>query len=288
MSVYKVDGRLASMLFDINGSVLQKAYDVNGNEVFDSEFSAFRVMQYNVGAWYIGSGTNVPSDKDAEYYALQNGMLTNDDPDILCIEEYWTKFSPSRNASTLLSAHFPYIHAENGGSQYFGRCICSKYPITAYTKKQFTVDTDRYYDCATIDKDGTDIYVFVTHFSTNNNTYKVEQSKQILDYIKANAIQNYIICGDFNSNMTNPMSTTTSGIFGRFTDDGASLANGGTFGIKQTYCNGTDWTNTTAIDNIIVSDSFTIASVQTDQTKITDGLNETIDHIPLIANLILN
>lgn len=285
--IYNKDGTALSSAYSVSGQRLQSAYDVDGAVVFSNDLT-MKVCTYNVGGWYIGSGTNVPAAEDSAYYALQNSMIGNIDADILCLEEYWTTFSKAgRTAESLLSQYYPYIRTAKGTTQYMGRAICSKYPIVSYASNYFSVDTSRYYDVAEINVNNDIIHVFVTHLSTSDQTWKITQATEIHNYIDTHNIDPFIICGDFNSTLTDPMSETNIGIYKQYLDDGCSIANDGAFGIFGTYCNNTDWENTSAgIDNIICSDIFSIESVGTNLDKIT---NETvladgkIDHIPLYA-----
>jgi Metal-dependent hydrolase len=292
MAVYDINGNALSQIYGIDGSPLLKAYAVDGTEIFPDEPPEpiqLRVMTYNVGGWYIGSGTNVPSNLDAAFYALQNGMLSTQDADILCIQEYWNNFSSSRTALSLLSPHFQYIHAENGNSQYYGHAICSKYPIKSYTQHIFTGDAQgRYYDEAVITIGAVDVHVFVTHLHPSDVSQKIAQATELFNYVK-NLTEPFIICGDFNSTLYDPMSSTNEAIYGQFLNDGCTLANDGAFGILPTACNSADWmSDKFAIDNIICSDGITITDVWTDLTKTTDAdvlAAGKIDHIPLIAEV---
>ena len=282
---YDIHGTARDFLYDIDSESLSDAFDIDGNSLKSYGDIKLKVCNYNVGGWYIGSGSNVPASEDVKYYALQNGMISAINADILCIEEYWTNFSPSRTAESLLSQYYPYIRSNGGGSAYFGRAICSKYPIVSYTSNNFSVDSGRYFDVAKIDVDGLAVYVFVTHLSVSNQSYKIQQATQIFNYIKNRSLDPFIVCGDFNSNLEYPMTEINAGIYKQFVDDGCALANDGAFGILNTACNSSDWSEAFAIDNIIVSDAFKIKSVSTDLTKTTDSIVDKIDHIPLIAEL---
>lgn len=287
MAIYDAQGNQLTEAFDVSGNSLQTAYDADGNVIFSKSNVHLKIMEYNVGGWYIGDGTNVPSAKDADYYALQNSMIQNADTDILCICEYWDVFSQTgRTALSLLQQYFPYIHAENGTNQYYGRCICSKYPITDYVTNIYSTGSDgvRYFDKATIDVDGDMIDVIVTHLHPSNQNFKIAQATQLFNYTQT-LTNKWIVCGDFNSTLMNPFSTTNAAIYNQFLNAGDHLANGSTFGIFPTACNSDNWASDSfAIDQIITSPTIIIDSVWTDLTKTTDALEEgKIDHIPLLA-----
>ena len=281
--IYDVNGNALSAVYDVDGNSLPLAYDKDGNTIFQS---GLKVCTYNVGGWYIGSGTNVPAAEDSAYYALQNGMIADIDADILCLEEYWTNFSPSRTAASMLSQYYQYIETAGGSTQYMGRAICSKYPIVSYTQLTYTGET-RYYDCAEINIDGVSTRVFVTHLHPSDPPTKIAEATELCNYIKAQGYERFIICGDFNSTLYDPFSETNAAIYNQFINEGCTLANDGAFGILPTACNSADWANDKfAIDNIICSSGFTIESVATDLTKTTNATvlaDGKIDHVPFYA-----
>lgn len=286
MSIYNKSGGQLSAVYNVDGLPMQNAYDVNGVIVFQK---GLKIMSYNVGGWYIGSGTNVPSDKDETFYVLQNGMIEAVNADILCIQEFWTIFSQSgRTAASMLSQYYPHIRTSDGDTDYLGRAICSKYPITSYTKHTYSGES-RYYDCAVINVGGISISVFVTHLHPSNAATKIAEATELCNYIQSQGLTNYIICGDFNSTLYDPFSQTNAAIYNQFLAEGCSLANGGSFGILATACNSANWADDKfAIDNIIVSGAFELESVSTNLAKITNSaVLETgkIDHVPLYATI---
>lgn len=295
MAVYDINGNTLSQVYGSDGSPLLKAYAIDGTEIFPDEPPQpieLRVMTYNVGGWYIGSGTNVPSAKDSAFYTLQNGIISRQDADILCMNEYWNNFSSSRTAVSMLQQYYPYIEARYGTDQYHGRCICSKYPIVSYTSHMFqTLEGNRtnYYDDAVLNLNGENLHVIVTHLDpTNDTSYRIAQAAELHGYVET-LPGRYIICGDFNSTLRDPFSSTNEAIYRQFLDDGCTIANDGAFGIFPTYCNTTEWdTASVGLDNIICSDGITITDVWTDLTKTTNAdvlAAGKIDHIPLIAEV---
>ena len=290
MSIYNIDGDSLNSAFS-SESQLSVAYDINGNQVWSAEPpvpSNLKVMSYNVGGWYIGSGTNVPSYLDATYYALQNRMLADNDPDILCLQEYWTNFSPTRTAVSMLQQYFPYIHEQNGNSTYFGRCICSKYPITNYTTHTFASDPNRYYDSCTITIGGEEITVITTHFATNR-VDRTLQIAELLDYVST--LDKFIAGGDFNTyHCLDSSGADYIGVIQPKLSAGYNIANcyGNQSTFKVTYSELPDNdTNNRMLDNIITSSDLAITSASVDTTKLTDGINERVDHMPLFAGLTL-
>ena len=52
------------MFYDIHGNPINALYDMDGNPVTPLSKKPLRIMTYNVGGWYDGTGQNVPSAKD--------------------------------------------------------------------------------------------------------------------------------------------------------------------------------------------------------------------------------
>lgn len=287
MSIYQADGTELRTGYSKKGKTISAAYDLEGTLIFPD---ALRVMEYNVGGWYIGSGTNVPASADAAWYDLQTGIISRQDADILCICEYWSQFSQAgRTAQSVLLPYYRYIHEESGTAQYYGRAICSRYPIISYTTHVYTGDTSgRYYDEAVINYKNEPVHIFVTHLHPSDIPKRIEQAEELHTYVQT-LTEPFIICGDFNSPLHDPFSSQNESIYRPFLDDGDSLANAGAFGILDTACNGADWeSGKFAIDQIICSPEFTIQSVWTDEEKTTDATvlaTNKIDHIPIIAEI---
>lgn len=298
MSIYDSAGSQIYSAYNKNGVGLQVAYGADGSEVFSGEptpKTSLKVMTYNVGGWYIGSGTNVPADEDAQYYALQNGMIQRANADVLFLCEYWDTFSKTgRTALSMLSQYYPYIEARGGSGGYFGRAICSKYPIASYTTHNFSSGNQSYYyDTAKITVDGKKVSLVVTHLTPNPASDQHLQIQELADYLKT--LNSFVAAGDYNSgisptnNTDNVESTQYQYSIKTFTDNGFHTANCGDFGFLVTCNDGVDGSGANwDIDNIITSADIDILSASVDTTKLTDSISGKIDHMPLIAELAIN
>lgn len=287
MGVYNVGGNQLSTIYEVDSRSLIAAYDVDGEQLFPGDGFKLKVMTYNVGGWYDGSGTNVPSDKDAVYYALQNGMIESNDPDILCLQEYWNTFSKAgRTALSLLQQYFPYIRAQNGNSQYFGRCVCSKYPISNYTVRTYANDSNRYYDSCTITVNGVPITVTNTHTAVETQDKRDPEVAELVAYLQTQPT--FIACGDYNTAIKSDDKTAEAWIknIKPYLDAGFHVANCDDefYYTSSNYPDGT-WNG--CLDNIITSANITISSAEVDETKRYDDLPESIDHMPFIAELLV-
>lgn len=274
---------------NIQGNILQAAYDKSGNAVFpdDPQITQIKVMTYNVGGWYIGSGRNVPAAEKDVYYALQTGMIEENDPDILIIQEYLGSFSDDgTSALTMLQSLFPYVHVKTSGT-YYGRAICSKYPIANYVERQFTQETSRYFDSCTITINSIPITVVTTHLGLTQAN-RTPEIAQLIAFLETQ--ERFIAGGDYNTGIVLDSANTSSDAYINnvkpFVDAGFDTANFGDFGFLVT-CNdgvdgaGIDW----YLDNVYTSSNITVENAIVDTTKLTDGINEKVDHMPLIATL---
>ena len=289
MSIYDKSGAQLETVYNVSGAALPTAYDKAGNIIFAA--ADLKVMTYNVGGWYIGSGRNVPAAEKDAYYALQTGMIADASPDILFINEYMAQFSDDgTSALEMLQQFFPYIETAMSGT-YFSRAICSKLPLTNYTQHSFSVGNGQYYDSAEVVVDGTPVTLVVIHLIVNPETTRYTQAQELLAYLET--LDTFICAGDYNTGIStstaNPSSSEYEKFVKIFLDAGFHTANFGASGFMVT-CNdgvngtGTDW----YIDNIITSADINVISSYVDTTKLTDGISGKIDHMPLIANLEVN
>lgn len=295
MAIYDANGVQLFNAYDADGNELNYAYDADGNIIFQKEEpptptgTRIRVMSYNVGQWYWGGGDNVPTSQDAEYYALQNGMIQNANADIACFCEYWNNMSKvPRTAQSMLSQYYPYILSQGGGSGYFGRAICSKYTMSNWEHHSYSNESSRYYDSATVVVDGIPITVVITHLNYNASSAstRIAQVNELITYLST--LDRFICCGDFNT----LDSKTVDGydyqnMIVPLLNAGFNLANCSESGFFITYSSSPDGNWTGCLDNIVTSSNITIESVYVDDTKLNDELTERVDHMPLIADLLI-
>ena len=289
MSVYNKSGTIISSAYNVGGSLLPQAYDIDGTPILSG--IPLKVMQYNCGQWYVGDHDNVPADKDEEYYALQNGMIQQNNPDILLIEEYTAQFSKAgRTALSMLQSDYPYYHEQTNGTTttVVQRAIFSKYPLSNYQTHIFTSHSNYYFDSCTITVANIPITVVALHFHWNNRTYRTQEAAALLEFAESN--QYVIIGGDFN---TVDCSDTSGADYiaeiKPFVDAEYNVANCGEFGFLGTYTGNSSAPYTMSVlDNIITSSNIDIDSVTVDETKLTDLIGEKVDHLPIIAELTIN
>lgn len=291
MSVYDINGVELVNVYDKSGVELEQAYDIDGNPLMSIEPTQLKVMTYNVGGWYIGSGTNVPTSEKEAYYELQTGMIEDNDPDILFINEYLAQFcEDGTSALTMLQGLFPYVVTKTSGV-YYGRAICSKYPLSNFTQHNFTAGTTSYYyDTANITIKGETITLVVLHLMVNPESSRYLQAQELCEFLKT--LNAFIACGDYNTGISpdngtdNTSSVNYEHYIKLFTDEGFHTVNCANNGFMVTCNDGVDGTGTDwVIDNIITSSDITVLSAYVDTTKLTDSISGKIDHMPLIATL---
>lgn len=285
MALYDARGNQLSEAYDKNGSPLSVVYDKNGDVIWTSTPTTLKVATYNVGDWGWGAGTISPEYK-SDYLALQNTIFTNIDVDICAMQEWSATFCTDGTLSSVVtSEYFDYLFSS--GYWAIGSNIelvdaeaCSYYTVSVggdYAK----------YEKAYIYVGGKKICFLNVHISYEDKTKQGLQCAEILDV--ANDEDYVIICGDFNTNIHSLSDSDYVDFIKPFIDAGYVDANCGEFGILPTYYRTSDPQGdyTPATDHIIVSSNITITNAYVDTTKLTDGLNQKIDHIPLVAELLI-
>ena len=295
MSVYNVSGASLASVYGVGGTSLPSAYDVDGEAVFSPNPLSIKVMTYNCGQWLTGQGTGTSTeDTSAENHrALLQSIITAQDPDILCIQEYWDVIG-SVTVTSLLGQYFPYIQEVNGETTYFGHAVCSKYPITNFVTSALSnspsfepvgqsTNTGRFIDRCNITIDGRTLTVFNTHFDLSTSA-RANNTDWLLPLMRAQ--QNVIACGDYNTACNTVNDPDYGGVIYKFLYNGYHCANCSSFGFINTWTDSSsDLTTGETCDNIVTSANISIDDVYIDSTKLTDGLSEKIDHVPLIAEL---
>lgn len=284
MSIYTYDGREIITPYSKDGRTLRNCFDIHGNKIYPDAFH-IKVMTYNVGGWYIGSGTNVPTDQKAFFYELQTEMIENNDPDVLIIQEYLANFSADgTSALTMLQEFFPYVHTKVSGT-YFGRAICSKYPITNYVERTFTQEPQRYFDSCIITIGNNSIPFVNTHLGLTQEN-RTPEIQQLITFL--NTLYSAVIGGDFNTGITVAGTESQNYIDNvkPFVDAGYNTANFQNVenGFKVTCIDGS---YRGMLDNIYASSNISISDVYVDTTKESEiaTIGSKLDHMPLIATL---
>ena len=286
MVIYNKDGNTVLTAYDKNGNIVLQVYDVNGN-LIPLQYTELRVMNYNVGQWYIGTTSKVPVDKKAEYYDIHNEAFSVNRPDIVMLQEALSTWCADGSpASELLDPYFDNIEGSRNTTNYQGHYICTNgYPMTDYTVHNFTGAS--FGDCpafesAKITVGGKDIYILNTHHNLNDSL-AIMQTNQVLATVAD--MEYFILCGDFNTGAEMVGDYEYDTFLKPFVDAGYNLANCGVAWLYTYYDTASPLGVRYKTDNIITSANIIIKDVYVDTTKLTADTGEKIDHIPLIADV---
>lgn len=288
MAVYNISGNVLPTCYDAAGDFLSTAYDISGNLVYTLG-ETFKVMTYNVGQWYIGTTSKVPTAKKSEYSAIHNHAFSTYQPDVLCLQEATATWCDDGSTTAdLLVPYFDEMESSRTSTNYQGHYICTDgYPISNYTVHDFSVSNPGNYpafETGEIIVGGKTITIVNTHHSTTGSTQQTEIS-DILSVI--DNLDYFILCGDFNNGAVSVGDNQYNINIKPFLDRGYHVGNCVLDWI-YTYFDSADPVGTRyRTDNIITSSNIYIASLEADTTKLTDSVDDKIDHIPLIAELII-
>lgn len=287
MAIYNLSGESLNAVYGIDAGSLNIAYDIDGNEVFSSSATLLKIMTYNVGQWYIGDGNRVPTAKKTEYYNLQHGTFDTYRPDVLFLQEYLNTWCADGSPSSeLLSAYFDNQQSTHDTNAYTGHSICTNgYVISNYTSHDFTTNKGNYptFESAEITVGGKTITLVNTH-----NDYVLSyQQQEVTDLLAFLAnLDSFILCGDFNINLATEDTTDDQYLNSvkRFVDAGYHVGNCVLEWIP-TYFGTSSPTGGKYTDEIITSSDITIVDIYADTTKLTDSIEDKIDHLPFIAEI---
>lgn len=287
MAIYNKNGVALDSAYRLDGESLTSSYDINGNEVFSNARTHLKIMTYNVGQWYIGDGNRVPTTKKTEYFNLQDGTFSTYRPDVLFMQEYLNTWCQDGSASSqLLSSYFDNQQSTNDTSAYKGHSICTNgIPIASYTSHNFSSNKGNYptFESAEIVVGGKTVTIINTH-----NDYVLSyQQTEVTDLLSfLSNLDSFVLCGDFNINLSTEDTTDDQYLNSvkRFLDAGYHVGNCVVDWIP-TYYGTASPEGGKFTDQIVTSADIRIDNIYADTTKLTDGLNDKIDHLPLIAEI---
>lgn len=286
MAIYNKNGVALDSAYRLDGESLASAYDINGNEVFSNARTHLKIMTYNVGQWYIGDDNRVPTTKKTEYFNLQDGTFSTYRPDVLFMQEYLNTWCQDGSlASELLNPYFDNQEVTNPQGM-IGHSICTNGIVMSdYSSHNFTTNKGNYptFESAQITVDGKTITIVNTH-----NDYVLSyQQQEVTDLLAFLAtLDSFILCGDFNIDLSVEETTGNQYLNSvkRFLDAGYNVGNCVVDWIP-TYYGTASPTGGKFTDQIVTSADIRIDNIYADTAKLTDGLNDKIDHLPLIVEI---
>lgn len=285
MSVYDLDGNELFNVYDVDGVTLNQAYDIDGNPLLDLEPDKLTIMSYNVQWWQ-----NFNSQQ-----TMQNEIIAKYKPNIIGFQEF-SKTDSIPSVGIMALGNYSTIRLSN---HFNFNAMASKFALEDVTiadyETQDSYDLNsnetRSYMKAYFTFNGKRICWINTHLCYYTNSAQYAQAAELLamaeeeDYV--------VITGDFNSYGLNAESSDYIGIFKPFVDAGYNLANSTTEkGFTKTWTTSTTATSTADMtypcDNIITSSNIDINSVVFDDTKFSYLNGQSIDHIPLVAEVTIS
>lgn len=287
LSIYYINGSVLTQPYNLSGSPLSIAYNTDGNVIFPDGPISLRVMSYNVGAW-TAFGANATAENQETWYALQNSILSDEDSDLIGIQEYEDAIG-SYSVPLMIRQYLPYLFDVDRVSGKAGRAIASKHPMYNAREINFANQNGeiRSYLIGDVSIGGKTIKFITAHLALDKSTIAL-QIQELLSAVES--FDYWIVTGDFNINFPNVQSDGYSILIEPFLNEGYNVANGSDFGFIPTFSaktpeQDTDWRY---LDNIMCSSNIDITDVYVNRQKITDHAGYAIDHLPLVAEVVVN
>ena len=274
-------------MYDINGNAFTAAYDIHGTaqDAVHKISERLRVMSYNIQRW---SGNNALSS--IQDVAFGQGAA------IVGIQEWGNS---TTTTATIGGKSIPnYLAGKGYGNLYVSalnvnkHAVASRIEMTDMSETRFSQSHEtRSYTKSYFNYGGKRIALFNTHLDYQvESSIKFLQAQELLNAVAQE--ESFILMGDLNTTVQSTSENEFIQIVKPFIDAGYNVANGGDpWGLLMTFYNGTTVEGSSQItppDNIITSADIQIKNVYLDTTKLTAGTGNVIDHIPLIADLVIN
>lgn len=287
--IYDLDKNSYNYGLDVSNNVLNQVYDINKNPLLNIRPQAIKVMSYNVGAW-TAFGRDATQENQETWYTLQNAILAEEQADLIGIQEYEDAIG-SYNVPTMIRQYASYLFDVDRISNKAGRAIASKYPMYNAREINFANQNgeQRSYLISDVSIGGKTIKFITAHLALDNATIAL-QIQELLSAVES--FEYWIVTGDFNINFPNAQSEGYSILIEPFLNEGYNVANGDPngFGFIPTFTTKTpeEDTNWSCLDNIMCSSNIDITNVYVNRQKITEHAGYAIDHLPLIAEVVVN
>jgi endonuclease/exonuclease/phosphatase family metal-dependent hydrolase len=290
MALFSIDGNALNSVYVVSGLNLKEAYDVEGDLIFPDGVR-LKVMTYNV-QWFTGINSQT---------VMQNIIINGNDPDIIGLQEV-SQNGVMPSVGTNVLSNYPYKRLSNHKNY---NAFASKIPLENVVIADFVnqdpnemtqYNETRAYMITDISVSGKTIKWINTHLCVLSSDVRHQQFGELLDMADAFIASGYpvVMTGDFNSNSA----LSTSGadyqeMYKLCVDKGYHLANcTEESGFTKTHSSLTTASSLEdlqkALDNIIVSPDVMIESVKFDTTKFSYLNGKAIDHIAVIAELLIH
>lgn len=284
MSIYSKDGEWVYRCYDLAGAEKEYAYDMSGDIVFPDGIP-LKVMTYNVQRF---QGVNAQQ-------AMQNLIISKYTPDIIGMQELGADSLPQVGVNMLTDYSVKQLSNHNNKIMMVTKGIQLNNLVIADFEHQDPLDIStwgetRAYMKADITIGDRAITWINTHLCVLTKSVTYQQMKEIFDM--AEECDRCIITGDFNSSYTSPTSDDYLNMYKQFVDAGYNLANNSPESYFQPTATESPSASslsqlTDACDSIIVSGNIGIRSTVFDTTKFSYLNGSPVDHIPVVADLMI-
>lgn len=293
MSVYDKNGTSVQTIYDIDGNTLDYGYDKDGIVVYERTQPSLTVMSFNVGCFY-SEWHPAPASTGDVFYLRNKSIFEKYNTDFAGLTEWYNQIG-TVSASVLMEEFFAYYHPDYTPYGSANAAITSGFsvePNATPTLVQYQTQgyETRYYQKSYITINNKTICCIVTHLDLQSSA----RTAQFLELMNAVANEDYfIITGDFNFEIYSVGDSEYNKSIKVALDMGYHSAQNAD-SLLVTHYDGVTVATSVAktLDNIITSPNIDIANFRRDETKLTDGLceeyNIMIDHLPIIADLVIN
>lgn len=286
MPIYDLFGNIVDEPYDLDLNVLSQVYDIDQNPLLPTEPDIV-VMTYNV-QFFRGLNSN---------QTMQDEIISKYEPSIIGMQELGTTSTLPTVAVNMLQ-DYPYKEFSDLHNRDL---LVSKLPLSNVVYAEFehqdpedmsTWGDTRGYIMADISVNGKTIKWINTHLCYLTQSIKWQQMEELFDL--AEQSEYVILMGDFNSEpMDSAYSDDYVHMYKQFVDAGYKLANNSPkVGFTNTWTNSTSPSSladfTWPCDSIIVSPNIHILNRVFDLTKLEYLDGNPVDHIPVVARLVVN
>lgn len=295
MPVYSLNGTPSNIAYSRAGTLLSQAYNIQGNPLLSQGTgSPLKVMTYNVGQWYIGTGSQMPAEAVPTYPNLQHQIMDDNRPDVLAVQEYRSPMYTGITVDSVIGEFFTDTQNTLNTGYKAKALYTNGYPISDYEAIDFPNDSSWNYLKAKITVDGKDVWLINTHLITSysmadadRERKKVEQAGYIFNAVKN--LDRFIIMGDFNVICKNTNHVEYITMMKQFVGAGYNMTNcSPQSGFIRTCSETTDMFNDgEPCDIIITSPNIVIDNAYLDDNKfaVVAETGNRFDHLPVIAEL---
>lgn len=286
--IYGVNGSPLSAAYDSGGERVAQAYDIDGNPLLTPDLV---VMTYNV-EWFTGINANT---------AMQKSIIDEYAPNIVGWQELQPKSSssmPLTMLNTILPNHTHMMGDfgnKNGFSTNIQMSNFTTVPFTHQANESSNWDGQSY-STATITVKGKEIFVVTAHNTTHTiggEELVCEQAMEVFNALQGH--EYFILLCDLNTICRSTDHWQWTGFMEDYYEAGYNIINcvprDGEFVAIGTYTRSSGNGNWNPNDNIMTSSNIIImdwAAPRTQKVAVGTQTGQKIDHIPMIARLVIN